>query len=237
MAWKQAKVVMLPKPGKDLTKPTKPISLLQAIGKVFERIIASTLSTFLEKANYFNENQAGFRKNRSTLDQLFKLSQSVSTALKKHKKAVGVFLDVEKAFDEVWLEGLKYKLGTAEVGLPTKMIRLLSSFLTNGHLRVHQDSAISNKIKAGTPQGSALSPLLFIFYVNDTPKPPPGVLISKFADDMATWAIQKQEKRAETFIQTYLDSLFEWCNKWKIKLNPSKTQVGLFTNGNTAKSR
>ena len=194
--------------------------------------LASRLSTFLEKANYFDENQAGFRRNRSTLDQLFKLSQSVSTALKKHKKAVGVFLDVEKAFDAVWLEGLKYKLGTTEVGLPIKMIRLLSSFLTNRHLRVHQDSAISNKIelKAGTPQGSALSPLLFIFYVNDTPKPPPGVLISKFADDMAAWAIQKQEKRAEQFIQIYLDSLSDWCNKWKIKLNPSKTQVGLFTN-------
>ena len=112
MAWKQAKVVMLPKPGKDLTKPTsyRPISLLPAIGKVFERITASRLSTFLEKANYFDENQAGFRKNRSTLDQIFKLSQSVSTALKKHKKAVGVFLDVEKAFDAVWLEGLKYKI-------------------------------------------------------------------------------------------------------------------------------
>ena len=239
MAWKQAKVVMLPKPGKDLTKPTsyRPISLLPAIGKVFERIIANRLSTFLERANYFDENQAGFRRNRSTLDQLFKLSQSVSTALKKHKKAVGVFLDVEKAFDAVWLDGLKYKLGTAEVGLPTKAIRLLSSFLTNRHLRVHRDSAISNRIelKAGTPQGSALSPLLFIFYVNDTPKPPPGVLISKFADDMAAWAIQKQEKRAEKSIQTYLDALFDWCNKWKIKLNPSKTQVGLFTNSNTVK--
>ena len=115
------------------------------------------------------------------------------------------------------------------------MIRLLSSFLTNRHLRVHQDSAISNKIefKAGTPQSSALSPLLFIFYVNDTPKLPPGVLISKF--DMVAWAIQKQEKRAEKFIQTYLDSLSDWCNKWKIKLNPTKTQVGLFTNSNTAK--
>ena len=238
-AWKQAKVVMLPKPGKDLTKPTsyRPISLLPAMGKIFERIVASRLSAFLEKVDYFDENQAGFRRKRSTVDQLFKLSQSVSTALKKHKKAVGVFLDVEKAFDAVWLEGLKYKLGRPEIGISTKMIRLLSSFLTNRHLRVHQNSAISNKIelKAGTPQGSALSPLLFIFYVNDTPKPPPGVLISKFADDMAAWAIQKQEKRAEKLIQKHLDSLSEWCNKWKIKLNPSKTQVGLFTNSNNTK--
>ena len=188
-AWKQAKVVMLPKPGKDLTKPTsyRPISLLPAMGKIFERIVASRLSAFLEKVDYFDENQAGFRKKRSTVDQLFKLSQSVSTALKKHKKAVGVFLDVEKSFDAVWLEGLKYKLGRPEIGIPTKMIRLLSSFLTNRHLRVHQNSAISNKIelKAGTPQGSALSPLLFIFYVNDTPKPPPGVLISKLVFDVA----------------------------------------------------
>ena len=238
-AWKQAKVVMLPKPGKDLTKPTsyRPISLLPAMGKIFERIVASRLSAFLEKVDYFDENQAGFRKKRSTVDQLFKLSQSVSTALKKHKKAVGVFLDVEKAFDAVWLEGLKYKLGRPEIGIPTKMTRLLSSFLTNRHLRVHQNSAISNKIelKAGTPQGSALSPLLFIFYVNDTPKPPPGVLISKFADDMAAWTIQKQEKRAEKLIQKHLDSPSEWCNKWKIKLNPSKTQVGLFTNSNNTK--
>ena len=204
MAWKQAKVIMIPKPGKDLTKPTsyRPISLLPAIGKIFERIIARRLSSFLEKANYFDENQAGFRKKRSSVDQLFKLSQSVSTALKKHKKAVGVFLDVEKAFDAVWIEGLKYKLGSSEVGIPTKMTRPLSSFLTNRNLRVHQDNAVSNKIelKAGTPQGSALSPLLFIFYSNDTPKPPSGVFISKFANDMAAWTIQKQEKRAEKFI-------------------------------------
>ena len=133
MAWKQAKVVMLPKKGKDLTKPTsyRPISLLPAMGKIFERIVASRLSAFLEKVNYFDENQAGFRKKRSTVDQLFKLSQSVSTALKKHKNAVGVFLDVEKAFDAVWIEGLKYKLGRPEMGIPTKMIRLLSSFLPN----------------------------------------------------------------------------------------------------------
>ena len=52
---------------------------------------------------------------------------------------------------------------------------------------------------------------------------------------MAAWAIQKQEKRAEKSIQVYFDSLSDWCNKWKIKLNPSKTQVGLFTNNNTAK--
>ena len=74
MAQKQAKVVMLPKPGKDLSKPTsyRPISLLPAIGKIFERIIASRLSTFLESTKYFDENQAGFRNKLSTVDQLFK---------------------------------------------------------------------------------------------------------------------------------------------------------------------
>ena len=140
---------------------------------------------------------------------MFKLSQSVSTARKKHKKAVGVFLSVEKAFDAVWLKGLKYKLGSAEVGLPTKMIRLLSSFLTNRHLRVDQDNAISNKIelKACTPKGSTLNPLIFLLYVNDTPKHHQESLLAKFADDIAAWAIQNQEKTAEKLIQTYIDSL------------------------------
>ena len=64
-AWKQAKVVMLPKPGKDLTKPTsyRPISLLPAMGKIFERIVASRLSTFLEKSNYFDETRQDSGKN------------------------------------------------------------------------------------------------------------------------------------------------------------------------------
>ena len=104
MAWKQAKVVMLPKPGKDLTKPTsyRSISLLTALGKIFERLIASRLSTFLEKANYFDENQADFRKKCSTLDQLNCPSQ-LARLSKRIKNGVGVFLDVEKAFDAVWL--------------------------------------------------------------------------------------------------------------------------------------
>ena len=71
-----------------------------------------------------------------------------------------------------------------EVGIPTKI-----------------------ELKAIAPQDLAL--LHFIFYVNDrpTPKAPPEVFTNKFADDMAAWAIQKQEKRAEKLIQTYLDSL------------------------------
>ena len=99
MAWKEAKVVILPKPGKNLTKPTsyRPISLLPALGKIFERTVAGRLSTFLERTNCLDSNQAGFRKKCNIVDPLFKLSQSVSTELKQHKKFVGIFLDVAKS--------------------------------------------------------------------------------------------------------------------------------------------
>ena len=53
-------------------------------------------------------------------------------------------------------------------------------------------------------------------------------LLAKFADDIAAWAIQNQEKTAEKLIQTYIDSLFDWCNKWKIKLKPSNFKVTRF---------
>ena len=75
------------------------------------------MSTFLEKV---------LMKIRRDSGRNVASSQSVSLALEKHSKAGGVFLDAEKAFDAVWLDLLKYKLGTAEVDIPTKMIRLLS---------------------------------------------------------------------------------------------------------------
>ena len=89
------------------------------------------------------------------------------------------------------------------------MIRLLSSIQIDTLGSIIRENSISNKIelKAGTPQGSALSPLLFILYGYDTPTSRPGVFTSKFADDMATWAIKKQEKKADKLIQAYLDSL------------------------------
>ena len=83
--------------------------------------------------------------------------------------------------------------------------------------------------KAGVSQGSNLSPLLFLIYVNDMPNPSHyQTNESQFADDAGQWAVSKNIDSAAEYLQRDLDKLARWCAKWRIKLNPEKTKVIIF---------
>ena len=128
-AWKLATLRMLLKPDKfpSLTTSYRPTSLMSSIMKLFEWVIEQRLRSYLEEIGLINKYQSGFRQNKSTDDDLFRLSQSVMESFKRGEHVVAAFLDIEKAFDNVWHKGLRYKIFMLD--LPTKITLWLSDFL------------------------------------------------------------------------------------------------------------
>ena len=156
-AWKLATLHMLLKPDKlpSLTTSYRTISLMSSIMKLFERIIEQRLRSYLEDIGFLNKYQSGFRQHKSTDDHLFRLSQSVMESFNRKEHVVAAFLDVEKAFDNVWYNGLRYKIFMLD--LPTKMTRWLSDFLVGRVIQVNVNGFLSNHISPAAGYHRVLS--------------------------------------------------------------------------------
>ena len=105
-------------------------------------------------------------------------------------------------------------------------------------IRVKTEGFLYPKVypKAGVPQGSILSPLLFLICVNDLPNPIPYETNKlQFSDDASQWAVSKSIHLAAEYLQKDLDKLARWCVKWRIKLNPEKTKVVIFSRSKNAR--
>jgi hypothetical protein len=202
-AWKTAYTIMIPKPGKSPNDPKsyRPISLLNITGKIFERILTNRLNLVLESNNLLPPEQFGFRAQRSTHNPIVELQTDITKHANLAECTVGVFLDIERAFDKVWHDGLIQKLFNIRLNL--KFVKLISSFLSNRSCRVKVQNNLSNPIelKAGVPQGSVLSPLLYIVYCSDFPVS--GTFRTKtrmFADDTAIWTSHRSAEKAASII-------------------------------------
>ncbi|GBP30801.1 Probable RNA-directed DNA polymerase from transposon BS [Eumeta japonica] len=217
------------KPGKprDLPASYRPISLLSGLGKLFEKILKTRLSDHLLGKGLIIDEQFGFRPAHSCPQQVLRLVEYVSEGFETERSTVAVFFDVAKAFDRVWHAGLIYKLYSLQV--PDRLIITIQNYLANRHFTFRHERTHSTRrlIRAGVPQGSTLSPLLFSAYTNDVPRPSSsGVQIALFADDTALFYGNRNRSTRFTLLplQRAIDELGQWFRKWRIEVNPTNQQ-------------
>ena len=131
--------------------------------------------------------------------------------------------------------GPRYKI--YQLDLPTKLYISLSDLLVEGVIQVKVEGFLSPKVfqKAGVPQGSSVSPLLFLMYVNDMPNPSHHQTNeSQFAYDAGQWAVSKSIDLAAEYLQKDPHKLARWHAKWRIKLIIEKTKVIVFCRSKNA---
>ncbi|GFV41087.1 RNA-directed DNA polymerase from mobile element jockey [Trichonephila clavipes] len=232
--WKNAIVFPIKKPNKNAHNPDsyRPISLLSILSKITEYIILNRLKSYTNENNFINPNQYGFTRNLSTYHPLLGLTEKITAGFQRGRSTGAVFLDIQKAFDRVWVSGLIYKLITNN--FPPALIHLINSYLVNRTFQVRVNDTLSNSlsIKYGVLQGSLLGPLLFNIYINDIPT---NLQTSTniYADDTVTLATYKNHKTITIALNNHLKLLETFFDTWKIKINVDKTIAVLFTNRKT----
>ena len=188
-----------------------------------EHIIASNLSTHLNKQNILYELQHGFREKRSCETQLIQLVEDLGRQLSLGKQTDLILLDFSKAFDKVNHLKLLYKLSC--LGVKGNTLNWIQSFLIGRTQTVVLDGESSEEVKvtSGVPQGSVLGPLLFLLYINDLPENIQSQ-VRIFADDTAVYLTVTNMQDSQV-LQSDLESLQHWERTWDMEYNPGKCQV------------
>lgn len=231
--WKLAEIVMIQKPGKpsENIASYRPISLLPLIGKLFEKILSRRLKEQIHQKGLLPNHQFGFRERHSTIQQIHRITHEIEIALEKKEVCSAVFLDISKAFDAVWHEGLLHKLNML---LPKHYYKILKSYLEHRAFRVRQANEYSEiyPINSGVPQGSILGPVLYLLFTNDMPVNI-NCIVGTFADDTVILSTEKNEAAATQKLQTAVLEFEQWTKRWGIKINSSKSIHMYFTNRKT----
>ena len=213
----------------------RPVSLLPAIFKIYEREFYNQIIEYFEANSLLCENQFGFRKNRSTEDAVLVFQDLAKDMLNKRQTPFAVFMDLSKAFDtidhNILLEKLKF------YGFSPDALKLMKSYLSDRRQYVDTGEGIISEVMSvwvGIPQGSILGPLCFLIYVNDLPRSTDLLKSVLFADDtnllgsFSTFSTNTVIDIAK--INAELDKIYKWLAANKLSLNVSKTKYMIFPN-------
>ena len=226
---KIVKIIPLFKKGdKTLLENYRPISILPAISKIFERIMFNQIHNHFSMHNLFYSGQYGFRANHSTQFAALELIDRITQDLDQGNMPITIFMDLSKAFDTLNHDILIYKLKS--YGLSEAALKLMQSYLTNRkqYVEINNTQSTKKDITVGVPQGSILGPLLFIIYINDIIHSSTVFRFIIFADDTTLYTTLNTQEDINDILNDELLKINNWLKVNKLSLNVAKTKAMLF---------
>jgi hypothetical protein len=207
----------------------RPIALLSIFSKLLEKAMKNRLMRFFEKNSLFNDNQYGFREKRSTEDAVQNLLGQICAAIDSDNAALGIFLDLTKAFDTVDHDRLLKKLEC--YGIRGLANAWFANYLSNRQQVTRVDDNVSDTalITVGVPQGSVLGPVLFLIYINDIYNLNTHSSITSFADDTVLLNTNKHKELAFQNAESDLNSIRDWFSENLLTLNVFKSNCVNFS--------
>ncbi|RAL58021.1 hypothetical protein DID88_009099 [Monilinia fructigena] len=225
--WKLAEVVMLPKIGKkdrSSVRSWRPIALLSCIGKGLERLVARRISWAAIHYGVISPQHGGALPKRSAVDLVASFVYDVESAFAQGKEVTLVTLDVQGAFDALLPRRLLERM--RKQGWPGKLLRLIGSFLADRKVMVRLEGTYTaeSKTQCGTPQGSPLSPILYVLYLAELLNQDRSLRFG-YADDIAIYRASKSVESNVTMLKRDVRQVMRWGAENKVAFAPEKLEM------------
>lgn len=230
--WKEAWIIPIYKNGKPRGSLSayRPVSLTSCVAKLMERLVQYRIVWHLEELGHLPCNMTGLRPRLCALDSVLDFVSDIEHQAKCGGNSLAVFLDIEKAFDNVSLSAVLR--GLQRVGISGRINLFLESFLTNRTFRVKLGKTLSGDrpFTRGLPQGSVLSPILFNLVMSDLATNHAAVNMTIYADDLCLWTTASWVSTLEGYMQAALNNVEQHLKNIGLHLSANKTKYMAFHN-------
>lgn len=230
LEWKRARVVLIPKPGKEgYNSPSafRPICLISVVGKTFEYMVKARLEEAMEGAGQLSDRQFGFRTGRSAVHAVEYVLGRVRECREGYVALVT--FDVRNAFNtaswDLIAERVRRRLGECRV------TDLVIDYLHQRSLEVARGRSRGQSM--GVPQGSVLGPILWNIFYDDVLGVglPEECEVVAYADDLALVAVDSRVERLKWKVEGAIGNISAWMRDNRLSIAPEKTEAVIFHRG------